>query len=70
MIGQIARLVGREPIIQHRPMHPADVPATWANVEKAKRLLGWTPQISLEEGLRRTVEWFRSRPEELSAAGY
>ncbi len=59
LISQIARLVGREPVIRHRPVHPADVPATWANVEKAKRLLGWTPQISLEEGLRRTVEWYQ-----------
>jgi UDP-glucuronate 4-epimerase len=63
LIGQISRLVGREPIIQHRPVHPADVPATWANVEKAKRLLGWTPQISLEEGLRRTVEWYQANRE-------
>ncbi|HZZ26626.1 MAG TPA: NAD-dependent epimerase/dehydratase family protein [Pirellulales bacterium] len=58
-IGQIAKLLGREPIINRRPMHPADVPATWANVDKAKRLLGWTPQISLEEGLRRTVAWYQ-----------
>jgi UDP-glucuronate 4-epimerase len=59
LIGQIAQLVGRQPIIERRQAHPADVPATWANVQKAKRLLSWTPQISLEEGLRRTVAWYR-----------
>ena len=32
--------------------------ANWANVEKARRLLGWQPQVNLEEGLRLTVEWY------------
>jgi nucleoside-diphosphate-sugar epimerase len=59
LIGQIAQIVGRQPIVERRPAHPADVPATWANVQKAKRLLSWTPQISLEEGLRRTAAWHR-----------
>jgi UDP-glucuronate 4-epimerase len=43
LIGQIAQIVGRQPIIEHWPPHPAVVPATWANVQKAKRLLDWTP---------------------------
>ncbi len=30
---------------------------TKAEVKKAKKLLGWEPQVSLEEGLRKTVEW-------------
>jgi UDP-glucuronate 4-epimerase len=59
VIAQIAKLLGQEPIIHRLPVHPADVPATWANVEKAKRLLAWTPQIPLEEGLRRTVAWYQ-----------
>lgn len=63
LIEQIAKLVGREPIIQRKPPHPADVPATWADVRKAKRLLDWTPQVPLEEGLRRTVEWYRANRE-------
>ena len=65
VIQQIAKLVGREPVIQYQPVHPADVPATWANVEKARRLLDWTPQVSLEEGLRRTVEWYKQHRDEL-----
>jgi UDP-glucuronate 4-epimerase len=59
LIRQIAQIVGRQPIIERRLAHPADVPATWANVQKAKHLLSWTPQISLEEGLRRTMVWYR-----------
>ncbi|HEY2762226.1 MAG TPA: NAD-dependent epimerase/dehydratase family protein, partial [Pirellulales bacterium] len=49
LIDQIAKLVGREPIIRRKPPHPADVLATWADVRKAEALLGWTPEVSLEE---------------------
>jgi len=58
IIDQIASLLGKRPVLDRRPAHPADVPATWANIEKAKRLLGWSPEISIEEGLRRSVAWY------------
>ena len=60
LIETIGRLLGREPAIIRRPSHPADVPATWADISKAKRLLGWSPQVPLEEGLRRCVDWYRA----------
>ena len=31
---------------------------TWADIEKAKKLLGWQPQVSLEEGLEKSVRWY------------
>jgi len=39
-------------------MHKADVRATWANIDKARDLLGWAPQVHLEEGLKRSVDWY------------
>jgi nucleoside-diphosphate-sugar epimerase len=63
VIEQISELVGRRAVIQYAPAHPADVPATWANVEKAARILDWKPQVSLEDGLRRTAEWYRENRE-------
>jgi nucleoside-diphosphate-sugar epimerase len=30
---------------------------TWADITKAKRLLNWEPQVSLEDGIQKTVEW-------------
>jgi len=45
-------------VIQSRPGHPADVPATWADLSKARRLLGWSPQTTWEEGLEQTVKWY------------
>jgi UDP-glucuronate 4-epimerase len=59
VIDEIARLVGKRPQIDRRPVHPADVPATWADIGKARQLLDWSPQVSLEEGLARTVAWYR-----------
>lgn len=63
VIQEIARLVGRRPQIDYRPAHPADVRATWADIGKAKQLLDWSPQVSLEEGLRHCVEWYRGNRE-------
>ena len=63
IIRQIATLLGKEPQIEYRPVHPADVPATWANIDKARRVLEWSPQVSVEEGLRRSVEWYRANRE-------
>ncbi len=58
VIDEIARLLGKKPAIEYRPAHPADVPSTRADVSKAARLLGWRPEIGIEEGLRRSVEWY------------
>ena len=40
-------------------MQPGDVPVTCADISKAKRLLGWEPKTSIEEGIKRFVEWFQ-----------
>ena len=63
VIDEIARLTDRKLEIEYRPVHPADVPATWADVSKAARLLDWRPTVSIEEGLRRSVEWYYANRE-------
>lgn len=40
------------------PRHAADVSATWAEIKKARELLSWQPKIKIEEGIKRTIEWF------------
>jgi nucleoside-diphosphate-sugar epimerase len=59
VIRQISQFVGRAAVVQHRPAHPADVPATWAAVSKAKALLGWFPETSLDKGLMACVAWYK-----------
>ena len=46
--------------IEFRPMHPADVPATWADINKAEQLLGWRPQVPTAEGIARLVDWYQA----------
>ncbi len=57
-IRLIENLVGREADIVLKPRHPADVPATWAEIARARRLLGWEPRVSFERGLERLVRWY------------
>jgi nucleoside-diphosphate-sugar epimerase len=43
--------------ISNRPFHAADIKETWADITKARRLLGWSPRVTPEEGFRLTVDW-------------
>lgn len=62
LIAAIGAAVGVEPVVEILPDQPGDVPGTYASVEKAKRLLGWEPQVPLVEGLRAFVAWYREQP--------
>jgi nucleoside-diphosphate-sugar epimerase len=59
VITLLEKMLGRSARLEHYPRHPADVPATWADVTKARRVLGWTPATSLEEGLWNAVTWYQ-----------
>ena len=45
--------------IDRKPLQPGDVPQTFADITKARRMLGYNPQTQIEDGIRRFVEWFR-----------
>lgn len=62
-IGLVERLVGRKATVDRKPFHPADVMATWANIQKAKRLLEWQPVTLFEEGIQRTINWYQDNRE-------
>lgn len=55
----VEQLVGRAAILEHRPLHPADVPATWADISKAERLLGWRPRTDVAAGFAELVQWYQ-----------
>jgi nucleoside-diphosphate-sugar epimerase len=58
MIRRIECLVGRTARLEHHDRHPADVPSTWADIQRARTLLGWEPRIAWEEGIARLVKWY------------
>lgn len=58
VIGLIERFLGKKALVKRMDFQKTDMMATWADVSKAKRLLDWEPRVALEEGLRRTVEWY------------
>ncbi len=63
LVRWIAEELAVEPAIDYLPDQPGDVPITYADVAKARRLLGYAPQVPIREGLRRFVAWYRgSRP--------
>ncbi|MDP7035543.1 MAG: SDR family oxidoreductase [Planctomycetota bacterium] len=61
LVGQLDEVLGEsvEPIFE--PARAGDIKHSLADIEKARRCLGYDPQVSLQEGLKRTVEWFVSR---------
>lgn len=59
LIKAIEKATGKNALIEYYPEQPGDVPLTFADISKARRLLGYNPVTSLEEGLRKFVEWYR-----------
>ncbi len=63
LIALLERELGRTAIIDRQPVQPGDVPQTFADITKARRLLGYDPQTDIADGVRRFVEWFKSERE-------
>lgn len=59
LIEKLEGLLGKKALYDRKPFHRADVKETWADISKAKRLLGWQPAVDLDDGLRRSVAWYR-----------
>ena len=58
MIRKLEDRIGKKAQIVTRDFHPADVYANHANVSRAKEVLGWEPEVSLDEGMTRLVDWY------------
>ena len=58
VIAKLEELLGKKATIEYKTFHKADIKSTYANIEKAEKMLGWKPQIGLDEGLERCVRWY------------
>jgi nucleoside-diphosphate-sugar epimerase len=51
--------IGKKARIENGPFDKADMMANWADVTRAGEMLGWEPQVSLQEGIARMVAWYQ-----------
>jgi dTDP-glucose 4,6-dehydratase len=64
----ILELTQSSSAIEYHPLPVDDPTRRRPVIRRAEQLLGWRPEVPLEEGLRRTVEWFRTQPDDVLAA--
>ena len=61
LISLLEKELEANAIIDRKPLQPGDVPQTFADITKARRILGYDPQTQIEDGIRKFVEWFRTK---------
>jgi len=59
IIEKLEKLLGKKALIENKEFHKADIKSTWADIDKAGRILGWKPQVSLDQGLAACVRWYQ-----------
>ena len=65
LIALIEKNLGRDAVIRNMPDQPGDVPVTFADITRARELLGYDPKVKIEEGISRFVEWYLENKTEL-----
>ena len=68
LIELIESALGIKASVRYGEIMPGDVPITYADVTKAKNLLGFSPKVRIEEGVQRYVKWFLARRSRLGGA--
>lgn len=61
VVAAVGKLLGKPLVAQHQPPRTGDIKHSLADISKAKSMLGYTASISFEEGLKRTVQWYRAQ---------
>src|SRR6266850_3254427 len=65
LIALLEKELDAHAVIDRQAPQPGDVPQTYADISKARRLLGYDPQTQIEDGIRRFIQWFRESQEEV-----
>jgi len=58
LVTMIEDIIGKKASVEYGPAVLADMRSNWADVSKAKELLGWEPQVNLREGIERLYQWY------------
>lgn len=60
LVAHLEEVTGHKAQVEYLPQPPGDVPLTWADISKARRALGYEPQVPFRQGLSCFVDWYRS----------
>lgn len=60
LIGLVEELIGKKAIVEYGPPNLADMFTNWADVSKARNVLGWEPQVNLRSGLTNLIQWYNA----------
>ncbi len=63
LVHLIEDSLGSPAVIEHQPEQPGDVQITYANIDKARRLLGYHPKVAIGEGIERFCSWYLREPD-------
>ncbi|MDF2571714.1 MAG: NAD-dependent epimerase/dehydratase family protein, partial [Sporomusa sp.] len=69
LISTIEGALAKQALIERLPQQPGDVPQTYADTDKAGRLLGFRPSTSIDVGVRRFISWYRERQDSSCGSG-
>ncbi len=63
MIEWMEEMLGKKAVIEQKPFHKADMMETWADINRAEKLLEWAPQVDVREGFQLTADWYSANRE-------
>ena len=63
LIHLIEQELGKEAKKVFLPMQPGDVRATFADIDLSKQILNFAPKVTLQDGIKKFVEWYRNHPD-------
>lgn len=58
LVTLIEELIGKKGQVVHGPANPADMATNWADVSKARELLGWSPEYDMRKGTQKLIDWY------------
>jgi len=67
LLHLIEKATGKRAQVRQLPTQPGDVPITYADISKAKRLLDYRPKVAIEEGIEKFVQWYRQEAGDMSS---
>ena len=59
LIELLEAALGKKAVVDRQPMQPGDVPITYADIAKARAMLGYSPQVKIDQGIKMFAEWFK-----------